>query len=255
MQYGKSQSLLCPQIPLAKDICSHVGTLDMACLRILRPLEEVPSQRTLCMHARSQILILSNYAQLISDVMTALYTMTTNVQELVVSDRDPEDVLPRTLQEHDALDYLLRRAVDNGNHASDSLYAFEREVVSTLSFPRIIQSLLVFLLGPNWSHREVARSEVPPVIRAVCADLQSVVASAARLRDCVVVLRQRFSVSQLGLIRNSQGQTREDVGMLVKQAAWELYTHARSAKETADFIGRLAVEPSETPGKGVSYSP
>ncbi|KAL1674023.1 hypothetical protein EV122DRAFT_282441 [Schizophyllum commune] len=254
MQDGKSQSLLCPQIPLAREICSHIGTLDMACLRILRPLEEVPNQRTLCVHARSQILILSNYARLISDIMTALYTMTTNVHELVVSDRDPEKVVSGTLQVHGAIDGLLRRAVDDGNHASDSLYAFEREVVSTLSFPRIIQALLVFLLGPNWSHREVARLDVPPVIRTVCADLQSVVASAARLRDCVVVLRQRFSVSQLGLIRNSQGRTREEVGMLVKQAAWELYTHARSAKETADFIGRLAAEPSEKPGIGVSYS-
>ncbi|KAL1713380.1 hypothetical protein EV715DRAFT_168111, partial [Schizophyllum commune] len=211
-----------------------VGGFDMACLRIQRILDKVPEQTSLSKHARSQIALLGKYALLISTIMTALYDMTNNIRDLVVSQRDPESLMSTAYQAHHALLRLLGRAVEEGSQAQDSLAFFEREVIRTLSYPHIIQSLLVFLLGSDWSHREVARTKVPPAIRGVRADLQSIVALTVHLRDCVVELRQRFSVAQLVTIRGTKEAMRSEISVLVKQEAWVLYSHARAAKETAD---------------------
>ncbi|KAI5888085.1 uncharacterized protein SCHCODRAFT_01160956 [Schizophyllum commune H4-8] len=224
-------------------IVKVIRGFDMACLRIQRTLDKVPSQTSLSKHARSQIALLAKYALLISTIMTALYDMTNNIRDLVVSQQDPEALMSTVHQAHHALLRLLGRAVEEGSQAQDSLAFFEKEAIRTLSYPRIIQTLLVFLLGSDWSHREVARTTVPPAIRGVRTDLQSIVALTVHLRDCVVELRQKFSIAQLVTIRGAQETMRSEISVFIKQEAWVLYSHARTAKETADFIGKLAEEP------------
>ena len=88
----------------------------------------------------------------------------------------------------------------------------------------------------------MARTQVPPVIRALCDDLQSIVSLTARLKDCVADMPQRFSVPQLAIIRSAGGKTRDEVAKIVKQAAWELYSNARSAREEANFLQELSKE-------------
>ncbi|KAL1663484.1 hypothetical protein GGG16DRAFT_66376, partial [Schizophyllum commune] len=236
------KTLLCPHIPLAKEICDCVGTFDMACLRMLRRVEEVSPGHPLCPLIRTRILVLRDFAVVISDIMTGLFDMTSNIRELIISDQRPEALLSDTHHNHQALLRLLGRALDDGCRARDELLSLEQQVVRALSYPRLLQSLLAYFLGSDWSRREMARTQVPPVIRALCDDLQSIVSLTARLKDCVADMPQRFSVPQLAVIRSAEAKTRDEVAKIVKQAAWELYSNARSARETANFLQELAKE-------------
>ena len=79
----------------------------MACLRMLRRVEEVSPGHPLCHLIRTRILVLRDFAVVISDIMTGLFDMTSNIRELIISDQRPEALLPDTHHDHQALLRLL----------------------------------------------------------------------------------------------------------------------------------------------------
>ncbi|KAL1682091.1 hypothetical protein EV122DRAFT_249507 [Schizophyllum commune] len=86
-----------------------------------------------------------------------------------------------------------------------------------LSYPPGIHFLMMHALGPSfWQEREVALTEVPPILDVVRQDIKGIAVLVAELKTHAQSMRERFSVAQLGQIKALPDQVRYDVKVLVE---------------------------------------
>ncbi|KAL1734615.1 hypothetical protein EV714DRAFT_268747 [Schizophyllum commune] len=86
-----------------------------------------------------------------------------------------------------------------------------------LSYPPGIHFLMMHALGPIfWQEREVALTEVPPILDVVRQDIKGIAALVAELKTHTQSMRERFSVLQLGQIKALPDQVRYDLKVLVE---------------------------------------
>ncbi|KAL1758006.1 hypothetical protein FB107DRAFT_272435 [Schizophyllum commune] len=86
-----------------------------------------------------------------------------------------------------------------------------------LSYPPGFHFLIMHALGPSfWQEREVALTEVPPILDVVRQDIKGIAALVAELKTHAQSMRERFSVAQLGQIKALPDQVRYDLKVLVE---------------------------------------
>ncbi|KAL1671260.1 hypothetical protein EV122DRAFT_285137 [Schizophyllum commune] len=184
---------------------------------------------------------LHEYANLIVDALAAFHDTLSTVVVAILCEPDSYDASSTNLiTQYDALQSNLERIITSGGRLLDSLPEFKQYVLDNFCYSSAIRSLVARLLGPTWTPREKAFFYVPPKIQEIWDEVESIVALAARLKESVAGLRERFSMAKLKEARELDAEARHALGMLVDDAAFAVYSYSTSARETAARIGEYA---------------
>ncbi|KAI5823826.1 hypothetical protein K523DRAFT_421219 [Schizophyllum commune Tattone D] len=226
-------------VELSRQISSCIHRFDMSCNHIIRPLEDLRQQK-LISQARESIVVLSDFSTVVGDLLSCHYEALDNLQQFFDQDHDSAMATSVRHSNYEVTMRSLSRVVTTSSSVLRSLSALERHVVRDLSYPPVVH-FIIRLLGLDWNLRGLALRDVPSAIRETCADVESIVALAVRMKGWAGDLYRRISTPALAEVGNLSPERRAQLALLVKQLAWEFYSLRRSTRETADYIRHLTV--------------
>ncbi|KAL1750339.1 hypothetical protein FB107DRAFT_252207 [Schizophyllum commune] len=237
---------LYPEQEMAGEMCSNINRIDFACHWVDHFLAGAYPDNKPCSRGQEEMRRLHEYADLIVDALAAFHDILSTVVDAILCEPDSFDASSTNLiTQYDALQGNLERIITSGGGLLDSLPDFKQYVLDNFCYSSAIRSLVARILGPTWTPREKAFFYVPPKIQEIWDEVESIVALAARLKESVAGLRERFSMAKLTEARELDAEARHALGMLVDDAAFAVYSYSTSAREIAARIGEY-VPPSDT---------
>ncbi|KAL1702531.1 hypothetical protein EV121DRAFT_173180, partial [Schizophyllum commune] len=231
------QMPLYPEQEMAGEMCGKINRIDFACHWVDHFLAGAYPDNKLCSRGQEEMRRLHAYANLIVDALAAFHDVLSTVVDAILCEPDLFDASSTNLiTQYDALQSNLERIITSGGRLLDSLPDFKQYVLDNFCYSSAIRSLVARILGPTWTPREKAFFYVPPKIQEIWDEVESIVALAARLKESVAGLQERFSMAKLKAARELDAEARHALGMLVDDAAFAVYSYSTSAREIAARI-------------------
>ncbi|KAI5888070.1 uncharacterized protein SCHCODRAFT_02079458 [Schizophyllum commune H4-8] len=207
-----------PEARLYMQTLSHTDRLSIDCYGIHDRLKPLQSRPALLEVTRDALRYVGSYVTCLADAMKACYRVFLAIGHAILSaDTSPEADLAVIYDQCDIYARLLDELTSLGNSTIRAVNILQRRVKKKLSYPPGIHFLMMHVLGPNfWHERAVALTEVPPMLDVVRQDVNGIAALVTELKLHARVMRERFSIVQLGQIKALPAQVRHDVKVLVQ---------------------------------------
>ncbi|KAL1687857.1 hypothetical protein GGG16DRAFT_61289 [Schizophyllum commune] len=197
---------------------SYTDRLSTDCSRINHRLKPLQSRLALLEVARDTLRSVGDYVIRLADAMRACYEVFLAVEHGIQSaTSSPESDLATIYARCDIYAGLLDELTSSGIASVRVVDILQCRVEKELSYSSGIHFLMTHALGPSfWQKREIALTEVPPILDVVRQDIKGIAALVAELKTHAQSMRERFSVAQLGQIKALPDQVRYDVKVLVE---------------------------------------
>ena len=139
----------------------------------------------------------------LADAMRACYEVFLAIEHGIQSaTSSPESDLATIYARCDIYAGLLDELASMGISTVRFVDILHSRIEKELSYPPGIHFFMMHALGPSfWQEREIALTEVPPILDVVRQDIKGIAALVAELKLYAQSMRERFSVAQLGQIK------------------------------------------------------
>ncbi|KAI5826393.1 hypothetical protein K523DRAFT_281147, partial [Schizophyllum commune Tattone D] len=207
-----------PEATLCMQTLSHTDRLSIDCYGIYDRLKPLQSRPALLEVTQDTLRYVGNYVVCLADAMKACYRVFLAIGHAIQSDvTSPESDLAAIYERCDIYARFLDELTSMANSTIRAVDNLQRRVEKELSYPPGIHYLMMHALGPSfWQEREVALTEVPPILDVVREDVKGIAALVTELKLHAKAMRERFSIVQLGQIKALPAQVRHDVKVLVQ---------------------------------------
>ena len=197
---------------------SYTDRLSTDCSRINHRLKPLQSRPALLEVARDTLRSVGDYVIRLADAMRACYEVFLAVEHGIHSAiSSPESDLATIYARCDIYAGFLDELTSMGISTVRVVDILQCRIEKELSYPSGFHFLMMHALGPSfWQEREVALTEVPPILDVVRQNIEGIAALVAELKLHAKSMRERFSVAQLGQIKALPDQVRYDLKVLVE---------------------------------------
>ncbi|KAL1734617.1 hypothetical protein EV714DRAFT_234117 [Schizophyllum commune] len=231
-----------PEVQLCRQMIRHTSNISNDCYRIRHRIAALHSQLVISETAQDTFRCLGTYVLCVSDTINACFQLLLAVRRTMESDDiSLESGLATIHDRYRSFIQLLAELASLEDPTLRSLDSLQHYIHTKLSYPPIVHTLVMHVLGPNWSHREIVLTQVPPLLDAVRTNVKDIVALTAELTVHGTAMSERFALSQMGEIRTLPARVRSEVTMLFSQSFGGLPFWADDAKVDGLCILDLAV--------------
>ncbi|KAL1741309.1 hypothetical protein HDZ31DRAFT_67065 [Schizophyllum fasciatum] len=123
-----------------------------------------------------------------------------------------------------------------------SLNRLEQHVVREFSYPPVIHFIVMRILNrEDWGGREIALTDVPPLLDAVRMQVKGLGQLAVELQLSTAAMRERFSTTRLSDIKALPAEMRDEVQILIARSSGHLGRWSSSARGDGLYVLSLAV--------------
>ncbi|KAI5825406.1 hypothetical protein K523DRAFT_104345 [Schizophyllum commune Tattone D] len=207
-----------PEARLCMQTLSYTDRLSTDCSRTNHRLKPLQSRPALLEVARDTSRSVGDYVIRLADAIRACYEVFLAVEHGIHSAiSSPESDLATIYERCDFYAGLLDELTSVGIASVRVVDILQCRIEKELSYPSGFHFLVMHALGPSfWQKREVALTEVPPILDVVRQDIKGIAALVGQLKTHAQSMRERFSVAQLGQIKALPDQVRYGVKVLVE---------------------------------------
>ena len=220
----------------------HTSNISNDCYRIHRRISQLDSPLVVFETAQDTFRCVGNYVLCVSDTINACFQLLLAVRRTMESDDiSLESGLATIHDRYRSFIQLLAELASLEGPALRSLDSLQNYISTKLSYPPIVHTLVMHVLGPNWSQREIVLTQVPPLLDAVRTNVRDIVALTAELTVHGTAMSKRFALSRLGEMKTLPAAVRREVSLLFSQCFGGLSFWADDARVNGSCILSFAV--------------
>ncbi|KAL1758008.1 hypothetical protein FB107DRAFT_272437 [Schizophyllum commune] len=231
-----------PEVQLCRQMIRHTSNISIDCYRIHRRISELDSPLVVFETAQDTFRCVGNYVLCVSDTINACFQLLLAVRRTMESDDiSLESGLATIHDRYRSFIQLLAELASLEGPALRSLDSLQNYISTKLSYPLIVHTLVMHVLGPNWSQREIVLTQVPPLLEAVRTNVKDIMALTAELTVHGTAMSERLTLSRLGEMKTLPAAVRREVSLLFSQCFGGLALWADDARMNGSRILSFAV--------------
>ncbi|KAL1682089.1 hypothetical protein EV122DRAFT_274537 [Schizophyllum commune] len=231
-----------PEVQLCRQMIRHTSNISNDCYRIHRRISELESPLVVFETAQDTFRCVGNYVLCVSDTINACFQLLLAVRRTMESDDiSLESGLATIHDRYRSFIQLLAELASLEGPALRSLDSLQNYISTKLSYPPIVHTLVMHVLGPNWSQREIVLTQVPPLLDAVRTNVKDIMALTAQLTVHGTAMSERLALSRLGEIKTLPATVRREVSLLFSQCFGGLAFWADDARVNGSRILSFSV--------------
>ncbi|KAL1742230.1 hypothetical protein HDZ31DRAFT_66172 [Schizophyllum fasciatum] len=194
---------LVPEVQSCGEIASLTSSLASSAAKARYLLSRVRSDCVVPEPAQESLRGLSEYSRLAGDAISAFLGVFSALRLAITSDNTAlESDLSSIYDRYHHFVQLLDQIASLEAYNLQVLDNLEQHIVREFSHPPIIHFFIMRVLSSEvWSEREIALTEVPPLLDVIRAQVKAIAQLAVELRLYARALRERFSAAYLGEIK------------------------------------------------------
>ncbi|KAI5888064.1 uncharacterized protein SCHCODRAFT_02705342 [Schizophyllum commune H4-8] len=231
-----------PEVQLCREMIRHTFNISNDCYRIRYRIAALHAQLVISETAQDTLRCVGNYVLCVSDTIDACFQLFLAIRRTIESnDISLESGLATIHDRYRSFIQLLAELASMEDPTLRSLDCLQNYIDTKLSYPPVVHTLVMRVLGLNWSHREIVLTQVPPLLNAARTSVKDIAALTAELTVQGTAMTERFALSRLGEVKTLPAQARSEVGWLFSQSFGGLPFWADKAKVHGSCILNLAV--------------
>ncbi|KAI5888071.1 uncharacterized protein SCHCODRAFT_02589949 [Schizophyllum commune H4-8] len=207
-----------PEVPLCRQMVLHTSNITNDCYRIQYRLSGLGSRRGLRGIAHITLRGVGNHVLCVADTIDACFQVFLAIRRAIGSADTPiESDLETIYSRYETFIRLLDKLTSMEHPTIRNLDSLQQYIDKKLAYPPIVHTL-VMRITPNWSHRTIVLTQVPPLICAVRTSMKDIAALTADLTIQGRAMHERFALPRLAEVKALPAGVRDEVGWLFSQS-------------------------------------